>query len=319
MPFVDDFAPVIAFIMGLVFIPLLLAVTSGLGLFTIVKEREAQVYTLFGKVLGTLDEAGLHFPVLHFGPRALLVPFFGKRDLVSTSLRQYYLRDQMVNSEEGTPMGVGIWYEMQVSDPVAYLFRNANPEGSLQANVASSTISTLSNLEMDKMLEDRHQLSHQVRATVSPLSEKWGYQLGSVYIRKVAFTDRQMVDNITEKVVKRLVQVTSAMKQDGENRVGLIKSQTAFKVSQTMAEASATRPAVVGDALNAIAQRDPEVLNTVLEVMENEQLIASGAEVDVLPRGLPVLLQLGAEAAPGAAAAAPRPTVDLSRLGPFGA
>jgi hypothetical protein len=128
-----------------------------------------------------------------------------------------------------------------------------------------------------------------------------------------------MVDNITEKVVKRLVQVTSAMKQDGENRVGLIKSQTAFKVSQTMAEASATRPAVVGDALNAIAQRDPEVLNTVLEVMENEQLIASGAEVDVLPRGLPVLLQLGAEAAPGAAAAAPRPTVDLSRLGPFGA
>ena len=319
MPFVDDFAPVIAFIMGLVFIPLLLAVTSGLGLFTVVKEREAQVYTLFGKVLGTLDEAGLHFPVLHFGPRALLVPFFGKRDLVSTSLRQYYLRDQMVNSEEGTPMGVGIWYEMQVSDPVAYLFRNANPEGSLQANVASSTISTLSNLEMDKMLEDRHQLSHQVRATVSPLSEKWGYQLGSVYIRKVAFTDRQMVDNITEKVVKRLVQVTSAMKQDGENRVGLIKSQTAFKVSQTMAEASATRPAVVGDALNAIAQRDPEVLNAVLEVMENEQLIASGAEVDVLPRGLPVLLQLGAEAVPGAAApATPRLPVDLSRIASFG-
>ena len=139
-------------------------------------------------------------------------------------------------------MGVGIWYEMQVSDPVAYLFCNANPEGSLQANVASSTISTLSNLEMDKMLEDRHQFSRQVRATVSPLSEKWGYQLGSVYIRKVAFTDRQMVDNITEKVVKRLVQVTSAMKQDGENRVGLIKSQTAFKVSQTMAEAAA-RPA----------------------------------------------------------------------------
>ena len=54
-------------------------------------------------------------------------------------------------------------------------------------------------------------------------------------VRKVAFTDRQMVDNITDKVVKRLVQVTSAMKQDGENRVGLIKSETAYKVSQAMA------------------------------------------------------------------------------------
>lgn len=298
----DPAAPFIALVAGLLFIPVLLGIASRLGLYTVVKECEAQVYTLFGKVLGTIDEAGLRFPIAQFGLKALLVPWFGKRQLVATALRQYYLRDLMVNSEEGTPMGVGIWYEMRVSDPVAYLFRNANPDGSLQANVASSTISTLSNLEMDKMLEDRHQLSHQVRATVSPLSEKWGYQLGSVYIRKVAFTDRQMVDNITEKVVKRLVQVTSAMKQDGENRVGLIKSQTAYKVSQKMAEAAAARPEVVGDALNAISQQDPEVLNAVLDVMEADQLIASGAEVDVLPPGVQVLVQLAgvAEAAPQA-------------------
>ncbi|MFY9976536.1 MAG: SPFH domain-containing protein [Chromatiaceae bacterium] len=299
----DPAAPLVALIAGLLSIPVVLGLAGRLGLYTIVRECEAQVYTLFGRVLGTIDEAGLRFPIAHFGLKALLVPWFGKRHLVSTALRQYYLRDLMVNSEEGTPMGVGIWYEMRVSDPVAYLFTNANPDGSLQANVASSTISTLSNLEMDKMLEDRHQLSHQVRATVSPLSEKWGYQLGSVYIRKVAFTDRQMVDNITEKVVKRLVQVTSAMKQDGENRVGLIKSQTAYKVSQKMAEAAAARPEVVGDALNAIAQRDPEVLSAVLDVMEADQLIASGAAVEVLPPGVQVLVQVGE----GAVAQAPLP------------
>ncbi len=209
-----------------------------------------------------------------------------------------------------------------MSNPEAFLFRNANPDGSLQANVASSTISTLSNLEMDKMLEDRHQLNREVRATVSPLSEKWGYQLGSVYIRKVAFTDRQMVDNITEKVVKRLVQVTSAMKQDGENRAGLIRSQTAFKVSQKMAEAAATRPAVVGEALNAITRQDPEVMNAVLDILENEQLIASEAEVDVLLRDCPVLLQLdgggqGATAQAHSAPATLKAAADLSRLDPF--
>jgi hypothetical protein len=223
----------------------------------------------------------------------MLIPFFGKRYVVSTALRQHYLRSQMVNSEEGTPMGVGIWYEMQVEDPVAYLFTNANPDGSLQANVTSSTISTLSNLEMEKMLEDRHSLSRTVRQAVSPLSEKWGYRLGSVYIRKVAFTDLHMVENITEKVVKRLVQVTSAMKQDGENRVGLIKSETAFKVSQKMAEASAARPDIVGKALNEIARQDPEILDTVLEVMEVESLLASDASVDVLPQTTSVLVQLG--------------------------
>ena len=46
-------------------------------------------------------------------------------------------------------MGVGIWYEMEIGDPVAYLFANRDPEGPLQANVTSSTIWTLSNLEME--------------------------------------------------------------------------------------------------------------------------------------------------------------------------
>ena len=189
-------------------------------------------------------------------------------------------------------MGVGIWYEMRVTDPVSYLFTNANPEGSLQANVTSSTISTLSNLEMEMMLEDRHSLSRTVREAVSPLSQKWGYSLGSVYIRKVAFTDRVMVENITEKVVKRLVQVTSAMKQDGENRVGLIKSETAFKVSQKMADASAARPEIVGEALNEINKQDPEILETVVSVMEVEKLLASRATIDILPPTANVLIQL---------------------------
>jgi regulator of protease activity HflC (stomatin/prohibitin superfamily) len=278
---------------GLLFVPILLGMARLFGLYTCVKECESHVFTLFGKVIGTINKPGLQLPVKHFGAKASLIPFFGKKYVVNTALRQHYLRSQMVNSEEGTPMGVGIWYEMQVKNPVSYLFINANPDGSLQANVTSSTISTLSNLEMEKMLEDRHSLSRTVRQTVSPLSEQWGYQLGSVYIRKVEFTDTHMVQNITEKVVKRLVQVTSAMKQDGDNRVGLIKSETAFKVSQKMAEAAAARPSIVGNALNEIAKKDPEVLDTVLEVMEVENLLDSGASVDILPNSGNVLIQLG--------------------------
>ena len=281
------------FFLGLLLIPIFLGFARFFGLYACVGECKSHVFTLFGKVIGTIDEPGLQIPVMKFGGKALLVPFFGKSYVVDTSLRQHYLRSQMVNSEEGTPMGVGIWYEMRVTDPVSYLFTNANPDGSLQANVTSSTISTLSNLEMEKMLEDRHSLSRTVRAAVSPLSEQWGYTLGSVYIRKVAFTDRVMVDNITEKVVKRLVQVTSAMKQDGENRVGLIKSETAFRVSQKMAEAAASRPKIVGKALNEIAAADDEILNTVLSVMEVDTLIESNASVDLLPDSSNVLIQVG--------------------------
>ena len=148
---------------GLLFVPILLGMARLFGLYTCVKECESHVFTLFGKVIGTINKPGLQLPVKHFGAKASLIPFFGKKYVVNTALRQHYLRSQMVNSEEGTPMGVGIWYEMQVKNPVSYLFINANPDGSLQANVTSSTISTLSNLEMEKMLEDRHSLSRTVR------------------------------------------------------------------------------------------------------------------------------------------------------------
>jgi len=283
---------IFAFVLGIVIIPILLNLATAFGLYVVVKEAESHVYTLFGKVIGTIDEPGLHFPISLYGLQALLVPFFGKRHKVSTALRQHYLRGQMVNSEEGTPMGVGLWYEMEVNDPVAYLFANTNPEGSLEANVASSAISTLSNLEMDKMLEDRHSLSRTVRKTVSPLSEKWGYRLGSVYIRKVFFTDVQMVQNITDKVVKRLIQVTSAMKQDGDNRVGLIQSETAKEVSQKMAEAAAMRPDIVGKVLNDINRDDSEILNSVIEVMEVDRLIDSKAGVTVIPTNANVMLNM---------------------------
>ncbi len=281
---------IVALIIGILVVPVTLTLGKVLLWYVIIEEAQVRVYTLFGKVIGIIDKPGLHFPVKLFGVKALLIPFFGKNYKVSTALRQNYLRNQMVNSEEGTPMGVGIWYEMKVNDAVSYLFKNANPDASLEANVASSTISTLSNLEMEAMLENRHELSRTVRQAVSPLSEIWGYQLGSVYIRKVSFTDTMMVKNITEKVVKRLIQVTSAMKQDGENRVGLIKSQTAKKVSQTMAEATSARPKIVGDALNAIAKTDPEILESILTILETGTLLNTGSEVELIPANTQIIL-----------------------------
>jgi hypothetical protein len=111
-------------------------------------------------------------------------------------LDQEYLRSQPVNSEEGAPMGIGIWYEMFISDPVSYLFKNTDPRGSLAANVSNSTVRCLSNLPLAAMLEDRHAMSQTVRAEVTPKSHEWGYQLGSVYIRKVHFRDTNMIRQI---------------------------------------------------------------------------------------------------------------------------
>jgi regulator of protease activity HflC (stomatin/prohibitin superfamily) len=258
------------------------ALGRAFGLWRTLPERTVLVYTLFGKVIGHVDEPGLFFPLSHFGPRALLLPIFGKTYTVSTSLQQSYLRNQLVNSEEGAPMGVGIWYEKSVKDPAAFLFQNSDPAGSLRANVATAVSKQLSNLKLEILLEDRDALSRRVREEVSPASSKWGYQLGSTYIRKVAFRDKGMILEIERKVVNRLRQVTAAMKQDGENKVALIHSDAEKKASQRFGEALAVRPQIVGQALAQIREK-PEVADALFTLLDVQATLRSPGKLILAP------------------------------------
>jgi regulator of protease activity HflC (stomatin/prohibitin superfamily) len=208
----------------------------------------------------------------------------GKCHQVDMRLDQEYLRSQAVNSEEGAPMGIGVWYEMFVSDPTSFLFKNADPRGSLRANVSNAAVRSLSNMKLSEMLETRHTMSQAVRNEVSPKSHEWGYQLGSVYIRKVHFRDGQMIRQIEEKVVNRLRQVTSAIKQDGNNQVSIIKSTAERQAAIEFARAAAQRPLIVGQALQKIAA-DNEVMQAVFELLEYQKLSEGEARVTLLPFG----------------------------------
>ncbi len=265
-------------------VPVAFAVARAFGLYAVVEERKAQVFTLFGEVIGTIDEPGLHLLLGKLGIKAVLIPIFGKVHTVDLRLDQQYLRSQPVNSEEGAPMGIGIWYEMGVKDPVSFLFKNADPRGSLEANVSNAAVRALSNMKLDAMLETRHVMSQVVRKEVQPRAEEWGYQLGSVYIRKVHFRDLAMIRQIEEKVVNRLRQVTSAIKQDGSNQVNIIKSTADRQAATEFARAAAQRPLIVGQALTRISA-DPEVMESMFELLETQKLLESGAQVTLLPSG----------------------------------
>lgn len=274
----------VTFIASFVVVPIVLGFARGFGLYTTVDEATAKVYVCFGKVLGVLTEPGLHIPLFRFGINALLVPFAGRVHTLDMRLDQRYLRSQAVNTDEGTPMGLGVWYEMRISDPVAYLFENTDPAGSLQANVSNATVRSLSNMPLEQMLVDRHSMSRLVREDVSPKSQSWGYRLGSVYIRKVHFRDRNMIEQIEQKVVNRLRQVTSAIRQAGTNQVDIITSAADREAAKEFARAQAMRPEIVGDALTRIAQ-DPRTLATLFEILETEKLIQSKAEITLIPEG----------------------------------
>ncbi len=267
----------------------ILAVARLSGIYTIVSEREAKVFVLFGDVLGILDKPGIHSPVGSFGLKALFVGMFGEIHTRSLSLDQEYIRSIPVNSEEGTPMGIGVWYEMFISDPIAHIFKNVDPEGSLTANVKNATIKSLSNLPLSEMLINRHQMSASVRSEVSTESAEWGYKLGSVYIRKVHFRDTNMTRQIEEKVVNQLRQVTSAIEQDGLNQVNVIASKAEQEASIEWAKAAAVRPKIVGEALERISE-DPEVLDTMFQILELQKISGGKNELTLLPKGTPTEL-----------------------------
>jgi regulator of protease activity HflC (stomatin/prohibitin superfamily) len=287
-----------AFVLSFVVVPLLLGLLRMFGLYTVIDEGRCYVYVLFGKVVAVIDEPGLHILLFKLGLKAPIVRWLGRLYVLDMRIDQQYLRSEPVNSEEGAPMGIGIWYEMFVSDPVAFLFKNADPRGSLAANVSNSTVRCLSNLKLADMLQNRHAMSQTVRAEVSPQSHEWGYKLGSVYIRKVHFRDTQMIEQIEEKVVNRLRQVTSSIKQDGANQVSIITSTAERQAAVEFAKAAAMRPRIVGEALNQVAA-DPEVEAAMFEILEIQRMIESKARITLIPEHGGILPELLASSSRG--------------------
>jgi regulator of protease activity HflC (stomatin/prohibitin superfamily) len=261
----------------------LLGLAQIFGFYTIVHEREARVYVLFGEIVAVISEPGLHFLWPIMGWKALVINWLGTAYSRQLSLDQKYIRSIPVNTEEGTPMGIGVWYEMFITDPVAHIFKNVDPEGSLTANAKNATIKSLSNLPLSEMLVKRHQMSKLVRDEVTAESTEWGYKLGSVYIRKVHFQDHNMIRQIEEKVVNQLRQVTSAIEQDGLNQVNVITSKADKEASVEFAKAAAVRPQVVSETLLSIS-KDPDVLSTLFDILECERMAEGNTELTLIPK-----------------------------------
>jgi regulator of protease activity HflC (stomatin/prohibitin superfamily) len=284
-------AAAITFLACFLLVPVIFWVLRFFGFYAIVPERTCYVYVLFGKVVAVIDEPGLHILLFTLGLKAPIVRWLGRLYILDMRIDQQYLRSQPVNSEEGAPMGIGIWYEMFISDPLAFLFKNADPRGSLATNVSNSTVRCLSNLKLADLLQNRHAMSQTVRAEVSPQSHEWGYKLGSVYIRKVHFRDAQMIRQIEEKVVNRLRQVTSSIKQDGANQVSIITSTAERQAAVEFAKAAAMRPRIVGEALNKVAS-DPEVEAAMFEILEIQKIVDSKARITLIPQNSGMLPEL---------------------------
>jgi len=113
----------------------------------------------------------------------------------------------------------------------------------------------------------------------------------------VHFRDVQMIKQIEEKVVNRLRQVTSSIKQDGANQVSIITSTAERQAAVEFAKAAAMRPRIVGEALNTVVA-DPDVEAAMFQILEAQRIVDSKAKITLIPEKsalLPELLASGTQ------------------------
>jgi hypothetical protein len=101
---------------------------------------------------------------------------------------------------------------------------------------------------------------------------------------------------VCRKVVNRLRQVTSSIKQDGANQVSIITSTAERQAAVEFAKAAAMRPQIVGEALNQVAA-DPDVETAMFEILEIQKIIESKARLTLLPENSGILPELMASTA----------------------
>src|SRR5438067_6091556 len=100
-----------------------------------------------------------------------------------------------------------------------------------------------------------------------------------------------MIRQIEEKVVNRLRQVTSAIKQDGANQVSIITSTAERQAAIEFAKAAAMRPHIVGEALQEIS-KDSEVADALFQTLETQNILESQASVTLIPKNSQLLGEL---------------------------
>jgi hypothetical protein len=96
---------------------------------------------------------------------------------------------------------------------------------------------------------------------------------------------------IEEKVVNRLRQVTSAIKQDGANQVSIITSTAERQAAVEFAKAAAMRPEIVGEALQEIA-RESDIADAMFEILEIGKITDGQTELTLVPKNAALLAEV---------------------------
>jgi hypothetical protein len=98
-----------------------------------------------------------------------------------------------------------------------------------------------------------------------------------------------MIQQIQNKVVNRLRQVTAAIIQEGANQVNIITNTAEREAAIDFGKAAAIRPNIVGTMLNTVSQ-DPDLCEVLFDILEINRTVANKIPLYVLSDRVQLIL-----------------------------
>jgi regulator of protease activity HflC (stomatin/prohibitin superfamily) len=198
----------------------------------------------FGRLARRIDEPGLHFLVDDPAPWTRTVR-------VSRRLRASLLRDLEVHDVAGTELGVDVFVEYRVTDPVLATFAIENLSDALEKLVAHSVITVLGARRCTEILRDAGALGDAIQAETTAEAAAWGVTVSRVLFQQIR-PSQMAGEQLLAEVAARLEKVKARIEEEGRQAVALLHARTAAEVAGQIAEARGQYPRAVGRAYAAM-------------------------------------------------------------------
>lgn len=242
-------------VVGLCVLPLLLALARALTLE--VEDEEAVLITRFGKLDRTLKSPGLLvFP-------SMLLPWMqARRVSLQRDFRE--ISGVHINDARGTTVGVDLWVEFRIVDPVRATFQVADWDRAMQNLISHTASAVLGDREFKQILGDRTELGTSIKRLTESETARWGIAIERVFIRDVKLlpeVSRLMLQTIAAQLERARADVDQA----GRLAVAQLEADTSVRVAALIAEAKGQYPQAVGRAFEAL-KKQPAVLDAYNQI-----------------------------------------------------
>ncbi len=207
---------------------------------------ESLLVLRFGRLARRVDEPGLHVLIDGFAP-------WTRTLRVSRRIQATLLRDIEVHDVGGTELGVDVFVEFQVVDPVKATFAIENLSESVIKLVSHAVITVLGARTFDEILRDSGSLSEGVQAEIRSEAAAWGVEVRKVLLQQMR-PSSMATEQILAEVAARLEKMKARIEEEGRQAVALLHARTAAEIAVRIAKARGQYPRAIGKAYAAMRE-----------------------------------------------------------------